>query len=82
MKHKLEGVCSKEVKFSVVNGRLKGVKFYKGCPGNLKAMALLLEGMKVADAAARLKGITCGDKPTSCSDQLARVLEKLLKRAK
>jgi len=77
MKHKLNGVCSKEVKFSVVNGRLKDVEFFSGCPGNLKALAILLEGMTPAEAAAKLKGITCGDKPTSCSDQLARILEKL-----
>ncbi|MDD2804908.1 MAG: TIGR03905 family TSCPD domain-containing protein [Elusimicrobiales bacterium] len=82
MKHKLEGVCSKEVSFKVVGGRLKDVKFYRGCPGNLKALALLLEGMKVKEAAAKLKGITCGDKPTSCSDQLAKVLEKIVKTAK
>ena len=44
-KHKLEGVCSKEVSFSVADGRLKGVKFLNGCPGNLEAMARLLEGM-------------------------------------
>lgn len=82
MKRKLEGVCSKEVSFKVVGGRLKDVKFYKGCPGNLKAMALLLEGMKVKEAAAKLKGITCGDRPTSCSDQLARVLESFVKTKK
>lgn len=82
MKHKLEGVCSKEVKFSVVDGRLKDVEFFKGCPGNLKALAMLLEGMKVADAAKKLRGITCGDKPTSCSDQLAKVLDKLAKTSK
>lgn len=82
MKHRLEGVCSKEVKFSVVDGRLRSVEFFNGCPGNLKAMALLLEGMEVAEAVRKLKGITCGDKPTSCSDQLARVLEKLAKTQK
>ncbi|MBI5744094.1 MAG: TIGR03905 family TSCPD domain-containing protein [Elusimicrobia bacterium] len=79
MKRKLEGVCSKEVNFRVVGGRLKGVKFFKGCPGNLEAMGKLLEGMRVKDAVAKLKGITCGDKGTSCSDQLARTLEKLAK---
>ena len=78
MKRKLQGVCSSAVSFHVVAGKLRGVKFYKGCPGNLKALALLLEGMSVKSAAARLKGITCGAKPTSCSDQLARVLEPLL----
>ncbi len=78
-KHKLEGVCSKEVSFRVEGGRLRDVKFYRGCPGNLTALALLLEGMPVAEAARKLKGITCGDKPTSCSDQLARVLERLAK---
>lgn len=77
MEHQLEGVCAKSVSFRVVGGKLKGVRFYKGCPGNLKAMALLLEGMPVKDAVRRLKGIKCGDKKTSCSDQLARVLEKL-----
>lgn len=78
MKHKLEGVCSKEVSFRVVAGRLKDVKFFKGCPGNLEALARLLEGMRVKDAVEKLKGITCGDKATSCSDQLAKVLLKLI----
>lgn len=75
MKHKLSGVCAKEVSFRLVGGKLKGVKFVNGCPGNLEAMARLLEGMTVAEAVKRLKGITCGDKPTSCSDQLARALQ-------
>lgn len=77
MEHKLEGVCAKSVSFRVAGGKLKGVSFYKGCPGNLRAMALLLEGMPLKTAVRKLKGIKCGGKPTSCSDQLARVLEKL-----
>ena len=76
MKHKLEGVCSKEVSFTVVRGRLKGVAFRKGCPGNLEALARLLEGMPVEEAIKKLKGITYGEKPTSCSDQLAKALER------
>ena len=48
----------------------------------MQALAMLLEGMKVADAAKKLRGITCGDKPTSCSDQLAKVLDKLAKTSK
>lgn len=80
MRHKLSGVCSKAVSFTVSGGRLRGVKFEKGCPGNLLALGRLLEGMPVEEAVARLKGITCGDKPTSCSDQLALALEKSAKK--
>lgn len=82
MKHKLKGVCAKEVKFTVADGKLKNVEFFKGCAGNLKALAVLLEGMAVDDVISKLKGISCGDRPTSCSDQLAKVLKKINKSAK
>lgn len=78
MRRKLNGVCAREVSFRVEGGKLTGVEFSSGCPGNLKALALLLEGMPVKEAVLKLKGITCGSKPTSCSDQLARALEGVL----
>jgi len=81
MKHKLKGVCASEVKFTVKDGKLSGVQFYKGCAGNLKALAVLLEGMPVDEVISKLKGITCGENPTSCSDQLATVLKKIKKSA-
>jgi len=82
MKHKLKGVCAKEVKFKVVGGKLKGVEFFKGCAGNLKALAVLLEGMEVDEVISKLKGISCGTNTTSCSDQLAKVLKKIKKASK
>lgn len=82
MKHKLKGVCAREVKFRLVDGKLKGVEFFKGCAGNLKALAVLLEGMDVDEVIAKLKGISCGTNPTSCSDQLAKVLKKIKKISK
>jgi len=82
MKHKLKGVCSKEVRFKVVGGRVKDLEFLRGCSGNLKTLAVLLEGMRVDEVIAKLKGITCGEKSTSCSDQLAKVLEKVRKAGK
>ena len=81
MKFKLKGVCSKEVKFTVAGGKVKNVEFVSGCSGNLKALGVLLEGMKVEDVISKLKGITCGERPTSCSDQLAKALEKVKKKA-
>lgn len=46
-----------------------------GCQGNLTGIGSLVAGMKVDDVIARLQGIQCGYKGTSCPDQLARALK-------
>ena len=71
-----QGVCSQEITFEIVAGILRKVKFTGGCDGNLKALGRLVEGMRVEDVLSRLRGIDCDGKGTSCSDQLARALEK------
>lgn len=71
---KTEGTCSKEIEFEVENNIVKKVRFIKGCPGSLQAVGRLVEGLTVEDAVERMKGITCGDKDTSCPDQLAKAL--------
>ena len=48
------------------------------CNGNLKGIGALVRGMKPEDAIARLKGIKCGFKQTSCPDQLAHALESMI----
>ena len=40
----------------------------------------MVEGMKAADVAAKLKGIPCGTKRTSCPDQLATALEQAISK--
>ena len=47
------------------------VKFTGGCHGNLQAIPKLVEGLTVEEVEARIKGIKCGFKNTSCGDQLA-----------
>jgi uncharacterized protein (TIGR03905 family) len=71
---KPENVCSKMIRYKVENGRLTRLDFTGGCDGNLKAIAALVEGMKVEDVVDKLKGITCGRKDTSCVDQLCVAL--------
>jgi uncharacterized protein (TIGR03905 family) len=39
---------------------------------------MLVRGMDVAHVIERLEGITCGGKPTSCPDQLARALREVI----
>ena len=74
-----QNVCSTGIAFDVLEGKVSNVIFHAGCPGNLTGIARLVEGMPVQEAVQRLKGISCGGKPTSCPDQLARALEQYLR---
>ena len=74
-----QGVCSRKIDIDVENGILQKVVFTGGCSGNTQGVSRLLEGMTVEDAIARLDGIKCGFRPTSCPDQLAKALKKSLK---
>lgn len=80
MKHSYttQGTCSRTIEFEINDGRISNVSFLGGCKGNLLGIAALVEGMTPDDAIARLKGIKCGDKPTSCPDQLATALQSAL----
>ena len=77
-KYKTHGTCSSEISFSLDGNIVSDIAFTGGCNGNLKGISSLVVGMKAEDAIARLKGIKCGFKPTSCPDQLARALEEIV----
>ena len=73
--YKTKGTCSREIVFEVENGKVKNVQFFGGCNGNLKGIGALVEGMEIDEVIARVEGITCGMKKTSCPDQLAQALK-------
>jgi len=75
--YKTEGTCSSEIEIEVIDGIIKNVSFAGGCEGNLQGIAVLVAGMSADEAAKRLEGIKCGNKDTSCPDQLAKALLKL-----
>jgi uncharacterized protein (TIGR03905 family) len=75
--YKTKGTCSQTIEIEVDDGIIKNVGFSGGCDGNLKGLSLLVEGMSVSDVIERFEGITCGRKPTSCPDQLAKALREL-----
>ena len=52
------------------------MQFLGGCNGNLKGIGALVEGMDIDDVIARVDGIRCGGKETSCPDQLATALKQ------
>ena len=74
--YKTKGTCSQMINFEVVDGKVTNVQFLGGCNGNLKGIAALVEGMPVDDVIARVEGIQCGMKATSCPDQLAKALKE------
>ena len=71
--YKPRGVCSRRIAFDLTDGVVRNVSFEGGCSGNTQGIARLVEGMPAEEA------IRCGNKPTSCPDQLAIALQTALK---
>lgn len=71
-----KGTCSKLIKLDIDGDRVHNVVFVGGCPGNLKAIPILVEGWTVDEIESKLSGVTCGMRPTSCGDQLAKAVRE------
>lgn len=72
--YKTANTCSTLIEMDINDGVVSNVKFTGGCNGNLKAIPILVDGMKADDIAAKLTGVKCGFKSTSCSDQLSKAV--------
>lgn len=68
--YKTKMVCSKEISFDIDGNVITNISFNGGCNGNLKAISKLVDGWTVEQIESKIKGNTCGMKPTSCADQL------------
>lgn len=69
-----ENVCSQMISLDINGGKVSNIKFMGGCNGNLKAIATLVDGWSADEISAKLAGNTCGRRPTSCGDQLAKAV--------
>ena len=79
--YKTKGTCASAIEIDLAdNNVINSVRFIGGCNGNTKGIAALVQGMKAEDVIARLEGIRCGSKPTSCPDQLAVALKQVFQR--
>lgn len=76
--YQTQGTCSQMIALTGDQGKVVDVKFFGGCHGNLQGIASLVAGMKYEDVIARLEGIHCGTKATSCPDQLVQAIKKLM----
>ena len=69
------GVCSRQINLEIDdNGVIRDCSFYGGCSGNTQGVSALVKGMTAEEAIAKLEGIKCGPRPTSCPDQLSKAL--------
>ncbi len=69
------GTCAKVIHFTKTDdGKITGVRFEGGCNGNLKAVSKLVDGMTAQEINGILAGNLCGNKGTSCADQLAKAV--------
>lgn len=76
--HMTQGTCSGKIDFELDDDhKVRNVKFYGGCGGNTKAISAMVEGVSAEEVIARLQGIQCRG-GTSCPDQLACALKKVL----
>ncbi len=75
--YETQGTCSRLMHVTAEDGVIKSVEIVGGCNGNLQGISRLVVGMDVKEAISKLEGIRCGDKPTSCPDQLAKALKQL-----
>lgn len=73
-----QGTCSRLIDIEMDGDRIADIRFIGGCNGNLQGIAAMARGLKAAEVIERLEGIKCGNKSTSCPDQLAKALRELL----
>lgn len=72
--YRTQGTCAREISFDINGDTITNVVFVGGCPGNLKAIPILVDGMSVEEIESKLKDVKCGMKNTSCAAQLAKAV--------
>lgn len=80
--YQTKGVCATDISFDLNNDKVTNVAFTNGCNGNLKAISKLVDGMTVEEIESKLKGNLCGNKSTSCADQLAIAVREAYNKTK
>ena len=76
-KYFTRGTCSMQIIVDYTGNIIDNVTFIGGCNGNLKGISELVKGLTFDEVIKKLEGTTCGFKPTSCPDQLAKALKQI-----
>ena len=76
-KYFTRGTCAMQIVIDYTGNVIDNVTFIGGCNGNLKGISALVKGQTFDEVIKKLEGTTCGFKPTSCPDQLAKALKQI-----
>ena len=81
--HNCVGTCSRLVTITYDDEThlINEVKFLGGCPGNTKGVSKLCVGRKLEDVYEILNGTMCGNRGTSCPNELSKGINKILKNS-
>ena len=71
------GVCAGKILIAVSDDTISSVRFLGGCSGNAQGVAALVVGQKLEEVVGKIKDIRCGNRTTSCPDQLATALMQI-----
>ncbi len=74
--YETENICATQIKLDIDGDIVTNIEFAGGCNGNLKTIPMLIDGWQVDKIEEKLAGITCGRRPTSCADQLAKAVRE------
>lgn len=77
-----QGTCSMQMIFEIDGDVVKDLQIIGGCPGNTIGISALVKGRKVDEIIELLRGIPCGNKGTSCPDQVAIALQEYKEKNK
>ena len=72
-----QGTCARFIDVDLDGDTIRSVRFIGGCRGNLEAVSRLAQGKCVQEIIHLLSGIPCRN-GTSCSDQLAQALSRVI----
>ena len=79
--YQTQNVCAQRIRFDLEGNIVRNIQFTGGCNGNLKAISKLVDGWTVEQIEEKLLGNTCGPRPISCADQLAKAVRQAYEEA-
>ena len=79
--HKCVGTCSQfiEIEYDSETRIISKCTIFGGCPGNTQGVSKLVVGHTLEEIHDILIGTRCGNRPTSCPNELALGIEEIQK---